>query len=254
MLLEDFDFNKTAVINPENIYHSVKNFPETVVSIFSWQLFNSLVELLHGEKICELHDADGLHPVYAVNYKGKRLAFVKAHVGAPACVATFEDIGRFGGRRFILLGNCGTLGEKIEDMQIIIPNRALRDEGTSYHYAPASDSIPVNHLHIDTFKNICEQFGFPYVEGTTWTTDAFYRETPAKFEKRKEMGAICVEMECASMQAMCDFRGYEFFQFFYAGDKLTTDHWDERSLSGFSNLSNKQKIAMLAFDLAAAIA
>ena len=64
------------------------------------------------------------------------------------------------------------------------------------------------------------------------------------------MGAICVEMECAAMQAMCDFRGVEFFQFFYAGDNLDHSSWEPRSLSGTARLDEKQKIALLAFELA----
>jgi len=67
------------------------------------------------------------------------------------------------------------------------------------------------------------------------------------------MGAICVEMECAAMQALCDFRGVDFFQFLYAGDNLDHSNWEPRSLSGTVKLDEKQKIALLAFELAAAI-
>ena len=86
--------------------------------------------------------------------------------------------------------------------------------------------------------------------GTTWTTDAFYRETRGKVAKRKEMGAICVEMECSAMQAMCDFRDVEFFQFLYAGDNLDCNEWDERSLMGHVNLDKKKEVMLLALDLA----
>lgn len=64
------------------------------------------------------------------------------------------------------------------------------------------------------------------------------------------MGALCVEMECAAMQAMCDLRGVEFFQFFYAGDNLDHSKWDPRSLGGKVRLDDKEKIALLAFELA----
>ena len=67
------------------------------------------------------------------------------------------------------------------------------------------------------------------------------------------MGAISVEMECAAMQAMCDFRGVEFFQFLYAGDNLDHSEWDPRSLSAHSRLEDKEKIALLAFELACMI-
>ena len=250
MLLEEFDENKKAVINPDMIFQKIPDFPETVVSVFSHQLFDAIVRFLGGTVIAESHDVDGVWPVYEVNYKGKRFAFFKGRLGGPACVGAFEDVMAFGGKRIILLGNCGVLDKNIKDCGIIIPTKAIRDEGTSYHYAPAGDTIEVNTKYTEEFKKILEEFGYPYVEGVTWTTDAFYRETPQKIESRKKIGAICVEMECASMQAFCNFRGIEFFQFLYAGDNLDHSSWDPRSLSGNERLDDKQKIALLAFELA----
>ena len=250
MLLEEFDENKKAVINPDMIFQKIPDFPETVVSVFSHQLFDAIVRFLGGTVIAESHDVDGVWPVYEVNYKGKRFAFFKGRLGGPACVGAFEDVMAFGGKRIILLGNCGVLDKNIKDCGIIIPTKAIRDEGTSYHYAPAGDTIEVNTKYTEEFKKVLEEFGYPYVEGVTWTTDAFYRETPQKIESRKKIGAICVEMECASMQAFCNFRGIEFFQFLYAGDNLDHSSWDPRSLSGNERLDDKQKIALLAFELA----
>lgn len=253
MLLEEFDFDKRAVIEPDMVHQPVEGFPETVVSIFSHALFAKIADFLGGRKIAGTKDVDGHWPVYEVSYKGKRFALYKARLGAPACVGSFEDIIPMGAKRILLLGNCGVLDKSIEDCGIIIPTRAIRDEGTSYHYAPASDYIDVNRKYIPEFLSVLENFGYPYVMGTTWTTDAFYRETRGKVTRRKEMGAICVEMECAAMQAMCDFRGVEFFQFLYAGDNLDHSVWDPRSLSGTARLEDKEKIALLAFELAVKI-
>lgn len=253
MLLQEFDLEKVAVINPEMINKKIENFPETVVSIFSQHLFNRIVEFLGGKEIARTEDVDGIWPVYQVIYKGYRFAMYKARLGAPACVGTFEDIIPMGIKRIILLGNCGVLDRSIEDCGIIIPTRAIRDEGTSYHYIPASDYIDVNRKYVDLFQEVLDSFGYSYVQGTTWTTDAFYRETPGKIARRKEMGAICVEMECAAMQAMCQFRDVEFFQFLYAGDNLDLSQWDPRSLGGHVRLEDKEKIALLAFELACKI-
>jgi len=250
MLLTQFDENRRAVINPDMAHHPIDAFPETMVSIFSHHLFNAILDFLGGTKIAETHDVDGIWPVYEVSYCGKRFAFYKARLGAPACVGSFEDVVAFGTKRIILLGNCGVLDRNIQDCGIIIPTKAIRDEGTSYHYAPAANLIDVNTKYIPEFKAVCDQFGYPYVEGITWTTDAFYRETPKKIEARKAMGAVCVEMECAVMQAMCNFRDVEFFQFLYAGDSLDHSDWDPRSFSCTARLDDKQKIALLAFELA----
>ena len=249
MLLEQFDSTRHAVIDPDMVFHPIPNFPETVISIFSAPLFNAIVDFLGGKEIGATHDVDGRWPVYEVSYNGKRFAMYKARLGAPACVGCFEDVIAFGAKRIILLGNCGVLDRSIRDCGIIIPTAALRDEGTSCHYAPPSDTIEVNHKYREEFKAVCDQFGYPYIEGITWTTDAFYRETREKVEKRKAAGAVCVEMECAAMQAMCDWRGVEFFQFLYAGDNLDHSSWDPRSLAGNTRLDDKQKIALLAFEL-----
>lgn len=253
MLLLEFDETKSAVIDAGKVFAPIPDFPETVVSVFSHQLFNAVVTFLDGRVIAQTHDVDGVWPVYEVTYKGKRFAFYKARLGAPACVGCFEDVIALGAKRIILLGNCGVLDRNIRDCGIIIPTHAIRDEGTSYHYAPAADYINVNRKYVDTFIDLLDAFDYPYVKGTTWTTDAFYRETRNKVARRKEMGAICVEMECAAMQAMCDLRGVEFFQFLYAGDNLDHSDWDPRSLSGNARLADKEKIALLAFELACRI-
>lgn len=253
MLLNEFDTDRSAVIEPWFVHKPVENFPETVIAVFSHTLFESLVTFLNGTPIANTKDVDGLWPIYEITYKDRRFAFCKARLGAPACVGIFEDIIPMGAKRFLLLGNCGVLDKNIGDCGIIIPTCAIRDEGTSYHYVPAADYIEVNRKYTETFISVLQEFGYPYVTGTTWTTDAFYRETRGKVARRKEMGAICVEMECAAMQAMCDFRGVEFFQFFYAGDNLDHPTWDPRSLSGTSRLADKEKIALLAFELACRI-
>lgn len=249
MLLEEFDSNRNAVINPELCADRLEDFPSVTISCFSEKLFNAVLAFFEAKQIAAVHSASGLNPIYEVEYKGKRFAMFKSMVGEPLCVAQYEDIMAMGSRRLILLGNCGVLDKTIEDCGIIIPVKAIRDEGTSYHYAEPSDTIEVNHKYKDEFKEVLKAFGYSYVEGTTWTTDACYRETRDKVNRRKEQGAVCVEMECAGMQALCDFRGTEFFQFFYAGDNLDHSSWEPRSLSGSARLDDKGKIMLLAFEL-----
>ena len=142
----------------------------------------------------------------------------------------------------------------IDDCMVIIPDRALRDEGTSFHYMAPSRDIQLNKRYVSEFKEILNKLNFNYVEGATWTTDAFYRETREKVNKRREEGAITVEMEASALQAVCDFRGCELFIFFYAGDNLAGEKWDKRSLSGDIKLDEKSRIAYLALELGSRIA
>ena len=92
MLLTEFDPARNAVIDPDIMFKKIPGFPETVVSVFSHQLFDAVRSFLGGEVIAETHDVDGIWPVYEVTYKEKRFAFYKARLGAPACVGCFEDV------------------------------------------------------------------------------------------------------------------------------------------------------------------
>lgn len=250
MLLEEYDYCRNAVIDPEMcVKGKIDNYPEITISCFSHHLFEAMVAFFEPEEIARVGGANGKQPIYAVEYKGKRFAFFESRVGEPACIGDFEDMIAMGLRKLILFGNCGVLDRTIEDCGIIIPTKALRDEGSSYHYAPPADSITVNHKYRHLFHEVLKEHGYSCVEGTTWTTDAPYRETREKVARRKAQGAICVEMECAGMQAAADFRKVDFFQFFYAGDNLDQPSWDPRSLSGKSRLDTKGKIALLAFEL-----
>lgn len=250
MLLTEFDPTKSAVIDPQLITEPVEGFPDVTISIFSRKLFQRVLALFpDARELCCLHSATALSPVYEVVYEGERFALFQSFVGAPACVSMHEDAIAMGSRRIILLGNCGVLDPDIHDCGIIIPDRALRDEGTSFHYAPPSDDIAVNRKYAPLFREVLQERGIPFVEGATWTTDAPYRETRDKVARRRSQGAICVEMECSAMQALCDFRGVDFFQYLYAGDSLGAEAWDPRSLSGGARLDDKEKLALLAFEL-----
>lgn len=115
-----------------------------------------------------------------------------------------------GSKCLILLGNCGVLDRTIEVAELSFQPKQSVMKGQAIIMRRPSDTIDVNKKYKHLFKEVLDQFGYPYVEGTTWTTDACYRETREKVQRRKAQGAICVEMECAGMQALCDFRGSDF--------------------------------------------
>ena len=244
-----FDNDKEAIINPWNMVDKVKNMPDIAIACFSRTLFDKVVTGFDGKEIARLRNTNGDNIIYEINYKDKKFALFMMSVGAPAAVNDLEDIHAMGCNKFIIFGNCGVLDKEIDDCAIIIPNEAIRDEGVSYHYIEESDTIKVNKKYVLEFKEILDNFGYSYVEGMTWTNDAFYRETKSKLESRVMMGAKCVEMECSALQAVADFRDIDLFMFFYAGDNLDLPEWDKRSLFGDVKLDEKSRIALLALEL-----
>ncbi len=250
MILEDFDECKTSTFDPYEVENIIPNFPKIGISCFSKKLIDRYIEIFNGEKIAEFKNANGKTPIYKINYEGKEFALFMSFIGASACTGAYEEILAMGLEKLIIFGTCGVLDRNIDDLAIIIPNSAVRDEGTSYHYMKASDEIKVNEKYKDEFIKILNDNNISYIEGKVWTTDAPYRETRSKVLKRKEQGCICVDMECSAINAVAKFRDKDIFQFFYAADNLDSKKWDQRSLGDDNRLSEKEQIIYLALNLA----
>ena len=250
MILEEFDTSLTAVINPWNIIKPVEGIPRVAVACYSHVTFERIVGELGAHIIAETSSANGIKPIYQAKYKDTEVAIFMIDVGAPMSVGMLEDVYQMGVQKVIIFGTCGVLDSSIEDCSIIIPEIAVRDEGTSYHYADPTDEIGVNDKYISTLKNLLNELRVKYTIGKVWTTDAFYRETQDKVNRRKEQGCICVDMECSANAAVAQFRGKELVQFFYAADNLDSEQWDVRSLSNYDRLEEKDRIAAVALELA----
>lgn len=229
MLTETFDNLSQAIISP----HRKEDAPrvDACIMTFSYLIEEFVLANYECEQIAVIWSATGKTPVYGINYKGKKFAFFKTYVGAPACVAMVEDtLSELQTDKYIVFGGAGCLNKEIAHGRVMVPTEAYRDEGTSYHYAPAADYITVKNA--DVVADFMEENGLPYIKGRTWTTDAIYRETTNNFEKRKADGCISVEMECAGLQAMCDLKGLDLYAFFTSGDLLDAPKWDTRRKDG----------------------
>jgi len=249
MVLEEFDECKTSTFDPYEVENIIPNFPKIGITCFSKKLMDRYVEIFNGEKIAEISNANGKIPVYKIIYEDTEIALFMSRVGAPACTVSYEEVLAMGLEKLIMFGTCGVLDRNIEDLAIIIPTIAIRDEGTSYHYMKSSNEISVNEKYIPEFIEVLNANNVSYVKGKVWTTDAPYRETRAKVLKRKEQGCVCVDMECSAMSAVAKFRGKELFQFFYAADNLDSAKWDQRSLGNDDRLSEKERIIYLVLEL-----
>ena len=251
MLLEEFDKNKDAILNPEDFHYKMKEMPKTCVSFFSKSLMKHIVENYAATQIAKIENSTATFPVYKININGTDLAIFQSAVGAPACVSNYEELISMGIKNFLLVGCCGCLDKNIEEYSIIIPTSAIRDEGTSYHYAPKYDETKINSKVVEIIENTLNDLRLNYKKGKTWTTDAIFRETKDKVEKRKKQGAITVEMECSAMNIVSEFRKVNFGQIFYAADNLDGEQYEPRNLiNGEKTINDKKKIIPIAIECA----
>jgi uridine phosphorylase len=223
----EFDPAPTAVIEPsEQIEPS--DIPTHAVLCFFRDVIDRVVAEHGGREIDHVVSEAGTNPIYELTYDGARLALVHPGVGAPMAAAFTEELIARGVRAFVACGGAGVLVPDVAVGHVIVPTAAIRDEGTSYHYLAPARSVEPTRQAVDAIVATLEHHEVPYVTGTTWTTDGYYRETRDKRERRAAEGCLTVEMEAAAFFAVAAFRGVAFGQILYAGDDLSGTAWDSR--------------------------
>ena len=223
----EHDQTREAFIEPSKVIKPL-DIPEHCVICFFTDLIEKIVVEHNAKMLVENRWEDGPHPVYEIEYKGQRLAFINPGTGAPSAASLLEEVIAFGCKKFIACGGCGVLDKDIALGNLIVVSGAVRDEGVSYHYLPPSREVTANELGVASLVNALSSRSIPYQVGKTWTTDAPYRETRDKIAKRKEEGCLVVEMEAAGMMAVAQFRSVILGQVLYGGDDLSGYEWDHR--------------------------
>ena len=245
-IMYTFDDVSDEIICPKNVIPEIDHFPEVIISVFSPKFNDLLLNTVEANQIDVMTTGREI-PIYKFVYGGKELGFYHGLLGGSASGALLEEVIAKGGKKILFFGSCGSLDKEITAGQLIIPVEAYRDEGTSYHYAPASDYIKI--CSAEKLGQIFSLLNVPYIKTKTWTTDSFYRETQKNAEARKNDGCKVVEMECASIMAVGQFRGVDVYQFLYAADCLDESVWDKRILGNMPN-TMREKFLKIALETA----
>ena len=224
----EFDDTKEAVIEPHKTIEKL-NVPEYGVMCF----FNDILQKFKNQgklrTVASFKSEMGENPMYELEYEGNKVAVFNPGVGAPLAASVLEEAIAMGINKFIACGSAGVLNKEIAVGHIIIPDSAVRDEGMSYHYLPPRREVEANREAVEAIKEVLKNYKYKYLISKTWTTDAFYRETPQKVKLRREEGCSTVEMEAAAFFAVAKFRNIKFGQILYGGDDVSCEEWDSRS-------------------------
>src|SRR5215470_13852152 len=116
-------------------------------------------------------------------------------VGGSFSVMVAEQLFASGCQLLISVASAGQITDNGPPPYWILIERALRDEGTSHHYLPASPYVDANRPLLDCAANSLALAGRHVHRGTTWTTDAPFRETAESVALRRHQGILAVEME-----------------------------------------------------------
>ncbi len=227
----EFDTEQTAVIDPTHDQFDLK-LPKKCVFAFLGDYIDAYAAKISSQPVAHFVSATKHYPIYIVTYKGEEIVLCQAPVGAAAAVQILDWLIGYGVREIISAGSCGGL-ETFPESTFLVPNKALRDEGTSYHYAPPSRFMEVSKRARKAIEETILEHGMKYQEVITWSTDGFFRETREMVIYRKSEGCSVVEMECSALAACAAFRGATWGMILYTADSLAdVDKYDERNWGG----------------------
>ncbi|MBI4291025.1 MAG: nucleoside phosphorylase [Betaproteobacteria bacterium] len=139
--------------------------------------------------------------------EGLELGLLGCAVGAPFAVLVAEELFASGCRLLISITSAGQLVELHPPPYFVLIEKALRDEGTSYHYLPASEFSAADPALLSLLDGGFDGIGVAVERGATWTTDAPFRETDDAITRMKSIGLLAVEMEAAALYAFASARG-----------------------------------------------
>ena len=179
----EYDFDSIEVIRPNHGAEQlvlpekcVFGFLGDVIDDYAFEMDAVIAE--HFETITKSY------PVYIVQQNGREFCLCQAPLGAAAAAQLLDFLISCGCKKIISAGSCGVLTD-LDENEFLIPIRAMRDEGTSYHYLPAARFVDLEPSAIKAIEQTFCALNIPFQKCITWTTDGFFRETSKRDRARR---------------------------------------------------------------------
>lgn len=172
-----------------------------------------------------------LHPGWAcyhtemwtVEIGGIIMGVVGMAVGASFAVLVAEQLAASGAVLVLSITSAGRISPQLNAPCFVLIERALRDEGTSHHYQPPAPWSRLDPRLLAALTGAFTELDEPVLTGTSWTTDAPYRETATAIAHAQRLGVDCVEMEAAGLYAYAAARGAALVCFAHVTNTMATD-------------------------------
>ncbi|HYE82138.1 MAG TPA: nucleoside phosphorylase [Clostridia bacterium] len=150
------------------------------------------------------------HTTYTGYLDGIKVSVTSTGMGGPSSAICMEELARIGADTFIRVGTCASTSKKVEIGDVVIPSAAVRMEGTGRHYLPIEFPAVPDYEILKALEKAAEKLGYNYYVGICTTRDSFYTqiepekkpvgyELAAKWNAYQMGGAICTEMEAATL-------------------------------------------------------
>ncbi|HDL65168.1 MAG TPA: uridine phosphorylase [Proteobacteria bacterium] len=231
-ILRGKEYDEPSVFTPENLLREArrqKSLPaENVPEICLLDPDGDIVNNLRAAGKAQLNpDWACYHTEMYIFKSGKiELGIVGCAVGSSFAVLVAEQLFASGCKLLISMTSAGQILPIKTPPYFVLIEKALRDEGTSYHYLPPEDFSAIDEQLRGILSEAFSQSSVSVDRGITWTTDAPFRETAASIEALSSRGILAVEMEAAALYAFSRARGKQVVCFAHITNQMGINRGD----------------------------
>lgn len=250
-ILDNKYFNDKSVFLPENLLREArrqKNKNECdVPSICLLDPDGDLADYLLRKNLAVKNDCWACYHsmLYSFQLDGETIGIIPCIVGSSYAVLVAEQLFVSGCRLLISITSAGIIKEKTNSKRFALITNAIRDEGTSYHYLSPDQPSALNAGILQTLHSKLPKSECPFFEGSSWTTDAPYRETQRAIDNMKQQDITCVEMEAAALYALSIVKNYNIICFAHLTNSMAQEEGDFEKGEEFGSVDSLNLIRFL---------
>jgi len=164
--------------------------------------------------------------LYQVSDGGERFGIIGCAVGASFAVLLAEELFVSGCRLLVSMTSAGQILAQQATPYFVVIDRALRDEGTSYHYLPPGEFAEADGALVAEAMRALGEVALPVCQGAAWTTDAPFRETAGAIKEAEARNILAVEMEAAALYAFARARDKPVLCLAHVTNRMAVDAGD----------------------------
>lgn len=225
-------YNAPSLFTPENLLRearrqkNIKNCNVPDVCVLDPD--GDLVEYLIRTNQAEINECWACYhtKLYSVSHDGFKFAVLGCGVGSSFAVLIAEQLFASGCKTLISVTSAGIINPTKKNSKFVLIKQALRDEGTSYHYLPASEKSEIDADLLKSLDEFYSESNLSIEIGNSWTTDAPYRETQQAIDEAQKLDVTCVEMEAAALYAFAKARNKQVICFAHLTNTMAQTEGD----------------------------
>jgi uridine phosphorylase len=225
-LLEQKYYTDPSVFTPENLMREARRQKElsyqSVPAICVFDPDGDLLDYLQATSRAQLHPAWACYhtQLYTFEHDAITIGIIGRVVGASFAVLVAEELFVSGCRLLISITSAGQIVPLGTPPYVVLLERALRDEGTSYHYLPPARYSMLQSELRTMVQSTWDYGSLSLYTGASWTTDAPFRETANAIEAYRNEGIVAVEMEAAALYALAEAKQYAIICFAHVTNQM----------------------------------